>query len=74
MQNRKKQLVSLEVTRATPKRLKDKGMIRYQVIWVLYKLETREFGLRLLACEESLEKQRRKRLLLCILTGDKKSF
>lgn len=64
---------SLGVTQqAISKRLKDMGMIQKQGNWVPYELKPRDVERRLFACEQLLERQRRKGFLHRIVTGDEK--
>jgi len=57
---------------AISKRLKAMGMIQKQGNWVQYELKPRDVEWRLFACEQLLEKQRRKGFLHRIVTGDEK--
>ena len=64
---------SLGVTQQTiSKRLKAMGMIQKQGNWVPYQLKPRDVERRLFACEQLLERQRRKGFLYRIATGDEK--
>jgi len=54
------------------KRLKAMGMIQKQGNWVPYELKPRDVEWRLFACEQLLERQRRKGFLHRIVTGDEK--
>jgi len=64
---------SLGVTQqAISKRLKAMGMIQEQETWVAYDLKTRDVVRRLFACEQLLERQRRKGFLHRIVTEDEK--
>ena len=63
---------SLGVTQqAISKRLKAMGMIQKQGNWVPYELKPKDVE-RLFACEQLLERQRRKGFLHRIVTGDEK--
>ena len=55
-----------------PKRLKAMGMIQKQGNWGPYEFKQRDVERRLFACEQLLEKQRRKGFLHRIVTGDEK--
>ncbi|EGI70029.1 Mariner Mos1 transposase [Acromyrmex echinatior] len=69
-QNQKELAQSLGVTQsAISKRLKAMGMIQKQGNWVPYELKPRDVERRLFACEQLLEKQRRKGFLHRIVTG-----
>ena len=57
---------------AISKRLKARGMIQKQGNWVPYELKPRDVERRLFACEQLLERQRRKGFLHRIVTGDEK--
>ena len=48
------------------------GMIQKQGNWVPYELKPRDVERRLFACEQLLERQRRKGFLHRIVTGDEK--
>ena len=48
------------------------GMIQKQGNWVPYELKLRDVERRLFACEQLLERQRRKGFLHRIMTGDEK--
>jgi len=62
---------SLGVTQqATSKRLKAMGIIQKQGNWVPYGLKPRDVERRLFACEQLLERQRRKGFLHHIITED----
>ena len=64
---------SLGITeQAISKRLKAMGMIQKQGNWVLYELKPRDVERRLFACEQLLERQRRKGFLHRIVTGNEK--
>lgn len=64
---------SLGVTQqAISKRLKALGMIQKQGYWVPYVLKTRDIERRLFACEQLLQRQKRKGFLHRIVTGDEK--
>ena len=66
---------SLGVTQqAISKRLKAIGMIQKQGNWVPYDLKPRNVERRLFACEQLLERQRRKGFLHRIVTGDENWF
>ena len=52
------------------KRLKVMGMIQKQGNWMPYELKPRDVERRLFACEQLLERQRRKGVLHRIVTGD----
>ena len=54
------------------KRLKAMGMIQKQGNWVPYELKPKEVERRLFACEQLLERQRRKGFLHRIMTEDEK--
>jgi len=54
---------------AISKRLKAMGMIQKQGNWVPYDLKSRDVKRHLFACEQLLERQRRK---YCIVTKDEK--
>ena len=72
-QNQEKLARSLGVTQQTiSKRLKAMGMIQKQGNWVPYELKPRDVEWRLFACEQLLERQRRKGFLHRIVTGDEK--
>ena len=57
---------------AISKRLKAMGMIQKQGNWMPYELKSRDVERRLFACEQLLERQRRKGFLHRIVTGDEK--
>lgn len=64
---------SLGVTQqAVSKRLEQLGMIQKQGYWVPYQLKPRDVERRLFACEQLLERQKRKGFLHRIVTGDEK--
>ncbi|GFT77419.1 mariner Mos1 transposase [Trichonephila clavipes] len=64
---------SMGVTQqAILKRLKVMGMIQKQGNWVPYELKPRHVERRLFACEQLLARQRQKRFLHRIVTGDEK--
>jgi len=64
---------SMELTQqAILKRLKAVRMIQKQENWVLYDLKPRDVERSLFACEQLLERQRRKRFLHRIVTEDEK--
>ena len=72
-QNQEELARSLGVTQqAISKRLKVMGMIQKQGNWVPYELKPRDVERRLFACEQLLERQRRKGFLHRIVTGDEK--
>ncbi|EGI67648.1 Mariner Mos1 transposase [Acromyrmex echinatior] len=72
-QNQKELARSLGVTQpAISKRLKVMGMIQKQGNWVPYELKPRDVEWHLFACEQLLERQRRKGFLHHIVTGDEK--
>ena len=72
-QNQEELARSLGVTQqAISKRLKAMGMIQKQGNWVPYELKPRDVERRLFACEQLLERQRRKGFLHRIVTGDEK--
>ncbi|EGI61179.1 Mariner Mos1 transposase, partial [Acromyrmex echinatior] len=72
-QNQEELARSLGVTQqAISKRLKVMGMIQKQGNWVPYELKSRDVERRLFACEQLLERQRRKGFLHRIVTGDEK--
>ena len=72
-QNQKELARSLGVTQsAISKRLKAMGMIQKQGNWVPYELKPRDVERRLFACEQLLERQKRKDFLHRIVTGDEK--
>ena len=72
-QNQEKLARSLGVTQqAISKRLKAMGMIQKQENWVPYVLKPRDVERGLFACEQLLERQRRKGFLHRIVTGDEK--
>jgi len=72
-QNQEKLARSLGMTQqAISKRLKAMGMIQKQGNWVPYELKPRDVERRLFACEQLLERQRRKGFLHRIVTGDEK--
>ena len=63
-QNQEELARSLGVTQQTiSKRLKAMGMIQKQGNWVPYELKLRDIERRLFACEQLLERQRRKEFL-----------
>jgi len=57
---------------AISKRLKAMGMIQKRGNWVPYELKLRNVERRLFACEQLLERQRRKGFLHRIVTGNEK--
>ena len=64
---------SLGVDESTvSKRLKTMGLIQKQGNWVPYELKARDVERRLFACEQFLERQKRKGFLHRIITGDEK--
>jgi len=72
-QNQEELARSLGVTQQTiSKRLKAMGMIQKQGNWVPYELKPRDVERRLFACEQLLERQRRKGFLYRIVTGNEK--
>ena len=72
-QNQEELTRSLGVTQqAISKRLKAMGMIQKQGNWVPYELKPRDVERCLFACEQLLERQRRKGFLHCIVSGDEK--
>ena len=71
-QNQEELARSLGVQQTISKRLKAMGMIQKQGNWVPYELKPRDVEQRLFACEQLLERQRRKRFLHRIVTGDEK--
>ena len=72
-QNQEELARSLGVAQqAILKRFKAMGMIQKQGNWVPYKLKPRDVERRLFACEQLLERQRRKGFLHRIVTGDEK--
>ena len=72
-QNQEELARSLGVTQqAISKRLKALRMIQKQGNWVPYELKPRDIERRLFACEQLLERQRRKGFLHRIVTGDEK--
>ncbi|EGI61409.1 Mariner Mos1 transposase [Acromyrmex echinatior] len=72
-QNQKELARSLRMTQqAISKRVKVMGMIQKQGNWVPYELKPRDVEWRLFACEQLLEKQRRKGFLHRIVIGDEK--
>ena len=72
-QNQEELTRSLEmIQQAISKRLKAMGMIQKQGNWVPYELKPRDVERRLFACEQLLERQRRKGFLHRIVTGDEK--
>ncbi|EGI67886.1 Mariner Mos1 transposase, partial [Acromyrmex echinatior] len=72
-QNQKELARSLGVTQQViSKRLKVMGMIQKQGNWVPYELKPRDVERRLFACEQLLERQRRKGFLHRIVIGDEK--
>ena len=71
-QNQEELARSLGMTQqAISKRLKAMGMIQKQGNWVPYELKPRDVERRLFACEQLLERQRRKGFLHRIVTGEK---
>ncbi|EGI57517.1 Mariner Mos1 transposase, partial [Acromyrmex echinatior] len=74
-QNQEELARSLGVTQqAMSKRLKVMGIIQKQGNWVPYELKPRDVEQRLFACEQLLERQRRKGFLHRIVTGDEQFF
>ena len=71
-QNQEELARSLGVTQAISKRHKAMGMIQKQGNWVPYELKPRDVERCLFACEQLLERQRRKGFLHRIVTGDEK--
>ena len=72
-QNQEKLARSLGVAQqAISKRLKAMEMIQKQGNWVPYELKPTDVERRLFACEQPLERQRRKGFLHRIVTGDEK--
>ena len=73
-QNQEELARSLRVAQqAISKRFKTMGMIQKQGNWVPYELKPRDVERRLFACEQLLERQkRRKGFLHRIVTGDEK--
>lgn len=64
---------SLEVDLSTVgKRLKSMGMVQKQGNWVPYELKPRDVERRFFACEQLLQRQKRKGFLHRIVTGDEK--
>ena len=72
-QNQEELARSLGVTQqAISKRLKAMGMVQKQGNWVPYELKPRDVERRLFACEQLLERQKRKGFLDRTVTGDEK--
>lgn len=72
-QTQKELASALGVThQAISKRLHALGMIQKQRTWVLYDLKPRDVKRRFFACEQLLQRQKRKGFLHRIVTGDEK--
>ena len=72
-QTKEEHALALGVTRQTiSKRLHALGMIQKRETWVPYDLKPRDVKRRFFACEQLLQRQKRKGFLHRIVTGDKK--